>query len=116
MHALLRRRISDVAALEQERTARGLEKPVTRFTKVLLPAPFGPMTACRSPRRSEKLSLSKIFRPPKAIRRSTVCRTALGAHARTARFRARRPMNVGNIPLRNVATISTSRSPIQKYQ
>src|SRR5258706_5033392 len=50
-------------------------------------------------------------------------RAGLGAARRSAREdtraprrSARRPMRVGSIPLRKVATINTSSRPIQKYQ
>ena len=48
-----------VGAVEQDVPPVGRSKPVTRLTKVVLPAPFGPMIACRSPRRRAKFDIAR---------------------------------------------------------
>ncbi len=43
----------------------GGSTPVSRLTKVVLPAPFGPIRACRAPTGSEKVTSLVATRPPK---------------------------------------------------
>src|SRR4051794_38609129 len=54
----------------------GRTTPVRQLKNVLLPAPFGPITARISPRGNAKLTLSRAVRPPKRIVRSSVLRMA----------------------------------------
>src|SRR5690606_1996989 len=43
----------------------GLSKPVSRLKRVVLPAPFGPMSAVIAPRGTSRWSTSTALRPPK---------------------------------------------------
>ncbi|MNP28130.1 hypothetical protein D3C76_1210800 [compost metagenome] len=58
----------------------GLSRPVQMLMKVVLPAPFWPITARRSPCSRLKLMPFATTRPPKASVRSLVCRSAVMLH------------------------------------
>src|SRR3989442_10437214 len=75
----------------------GRRRPVRQLKKVLLPAPFGPMRARTSPRRTSRVTPLRAVRPPKRIVRPSVrSRTPSGGDAerpvltRTLRERAGR--------------------------
>src|SRR5579859_6484983 len=48
----------------------GLMKPVARLNSVVLPAPFGPISAVIDPRSTSKVAPSTALRPPKLLTRS----------------------------------------------
>src|SRR5688572_23337271 len=51
------------------RPEEGARAPVSMLTKVVLPAPFGPMRAWRAPGSSRKSMLSATVRAPNALQR-----------------------------------------------
>src|ERR1700742_4035278 len=54
------------------RPASGASNPEIWLIKVVLPAPFGPMTACSSPGITSKVTSSVTRRPPKFLERFSV--------------------------------------------
>src|SRR5690349_3728166 len=68
----------------------GRSTPVRQLKKVLLPAPFGPMTARISPRCTAKLTLLRAVRPPKRIVRSSVRRIGAVQLPDSRKFAGRR--------------------------
>ena len=63
------------------RPALGGSSPDSRFTSVLLPAPLGPMTACRQPRSSASDTPPTAARPPNRRTRFSACRRITGVEA-----------------------------------
>src|SRR5437588_11989413 len=57
------------------RPAVGVNRPVTLLKSVVLPAPFGPISANTSPRLMCRLTLSTATRPPKRLVRLVSSRT-----------------------------------------
>ncbi len=55
----------------------GLSNPVSRLNSVVLPAPFGPMSAVIAPRGISRCSTSTAVRPPKV--RRTPSMTMIGS-------------------------------------
>jgi len=53
--------------LSRMRPEVGRSTPVTQLKNVLLPAPFGPITARISPRRTSRLTLLSAVNPPKRM-------------------------------------------------
>src|SRR6188508_3233274 len=70
--------------LSRMRPDVGRNTPVTQLKKVLLPAPFGPMMARISPRRSSKLMLLSAVNPPKRMVRPSVRSTGAVSPPRLA--------------------------------
>src|ERR1700730_2162483 len=70
--------------LNRMRPALGRRTPVRQLKNVLLPAPFGPMTARISPRRTAKSMPRSASRPPKRMVRPSVARMIAGASSRPA--------------------------------
>src|SRR4051812_1423017 len=62
--------------------ALGARSPESRFSSVVLPAPFGPMTACTAPGGKARLTESTAVRPPK--RRLSASVSSIGVTAATA--------------------------------
>src|SRR6476646_7004866 len=56
----------------------GNNSPERRLTKVVLPAPLGPMTACNSPVETESDKLATASRPPKRLVTLSTRRIASG--------------------------------------
>src|SRR3972149_1673193 len=69
---------SDVTASPGKRIApaSGRRSPESRLMKVVLPAPFGPITACGSPSSSSKSMLSLARSAPKDLHSPHACRSA----------------------------------------
>src|SRR5579884_4542985 len=61
--------------------ASGRKKPVTRLKRVVLPAPFGPMSAVMDPCSTARLARSTARTPPNARRRSRTSRIGAGPGA-----------------------------------
>ncbi len=61
------------------RPAVGRYSPVSTLMKVLLPEPFGPISACTVPRRTAMSTPSSAFRPPKCLARPSMRSTASAA-------------------------------------
>src|SRR5690349_25059666 len=62
---------------KQIRPASGRRNPLTRLNSVVLPAPFGPMSAVIEPRLTSKPALSTACRPPKRFRTPSTTRIGL---------------------------------------
>src|SRR5215475_3591879 len=58
------------------RPASGVSNPEIWLISVVLPAPFGPITACSSPGRTSSVTSSVTRRPPKLLARFSMRRTA----------------------------------------
>src|SRR5690348_15512873 len=58
------------------RPASGASRPEIWLISVVLPAPFGPITACSSPGRTSSVTSSVTRRPPKFLARFSMRRTA----------------------------------------
>src|SRR5437879_3043985 len=56
------------------RPALGARSPDSRFKNVVLPAPFGPITACTPPARKARLTPSTAVNPPNRRYNASVCR------------------------------------------
>ena len=69
--------------LKNTRPLSAASKPETRLKNVVLPAPFGPMMACRRPLGMLRLSLSTAVKPPKLLVKFSV-RRAGSVMARSA--------------------------------
>src|SRR5277367_5929329 len=53
----------------------GVISPATRLTRVVLPAPFGPITALTSPGRISREIASAARTPPKRLVRPAICKS-----------------------------------------
>ena len=62
-----RGKAGDVRAVEQNAARIDRKTPVIRLNTVVLPAPFGPISAVRVPRRTAKDKSSMTLRPPKRL-------------------------------------------------
>src|SRR5436305_6842278 len=58
------------------RPASGASMPEIWLISVVLPAPFGPITACSSPGRTSSVTASVTRRPPKFFARFSMRKTA----------------------------------------
>ncbi len=65
--------------------ALGFSTPVRRLTKVVLPAPLGPISACRAPRSSRNDTSSVAVMPPKRMMRPRVSSAAVMTCLRAGR-------------------------------
>src|ERR1019366_8344900 len=74
-----------VMSLSRNRTVpeSGWMKPEIRLNSVVLPAPFGPITARISPGETSKLTSSTAARPPNRLDRSRTARIGVTAHSRS---------------------------------
>src|ERR1043166_6306155 len=60
------------------RPAWGLSSAVSCAISVVLPAPFGPMTACSSPSGTARLTLSDAVMPPKRLLKPSIASNGSG--------------------------------------
>src|SRR5262245_37828173 len=58
---------------KQMRPASGVSSPVSCAISVVLPAPFGPMTACSSPASTVRVILSDATTPPNRLLSFSIC-------------------------------------------
>src|SRR4051794_17259844 len=65
----------------------GISRPVTRLMKVVLPAPFGPISACRAPTGRWKSMLRATGRAPNDLHKATVSSAASATAASLAEAR-----------------------------
>ncbi len=97
------------------RPADGASAPVTRLTKVVLPAPLGPIRATRSPSASVSDTSRVTARPPKLrVRCSTASRAVMVLASPAIRRRTVSPAPCSP-PGRN-STTATSRAPTMVSQ
>src|SRR6476661_9362988 len=61
---------------KKTRPASGAVSPASSPISVVLPAPFGPMTACSSPVRTSSVISSDATTPPKRLPRASISRRA----------------------------------------
>src|ERR1700730_17567068 len=71
------------------RPAVGFSTPVRRLTSVVLPAPFGPISAWRAPRSTCRETSLAATMPPKRLSRCSVASTAGIGRPRLGRALAR---------------------------
>src|SRR5882672_6496623 len=73
------------------RPAVGASCPVSRLKKVVLPAPLGPITACRAPSWTSRVTALTAVSAPKALVSPSVLTRGIGLHGGGPAGRAPRP-------------------------
>src|ERR1043166_2780149 len=98
------------------RPAVGRSTPVSRLMIVVLPAPFGPISAWRAPFSTDSETSLAARMPPKRFSKPTVCRAgatsaALRARARRRGVAAERPHRAGKQEADDVAQVGEALAP-----
>src|SRR5262245_20938367 len=91
------------------RPALGFRAPANRLTSVVLPAPFGPMTACNSPCCREIETSRTAASPPKLRLKACVASTVLPRDASAM------ALDLGSLPLRRGGAAQPMAGPARQF-
>src|ERR1035438_6480761 len=95
----------------------GLRKPEMMANKVVLPAPFGPISPVIWPSGADSDAAFTASRPPKRTEtRSTLRRTSTMARVPNRRTSGRKPLQSPSLQRRQAANEATGCQPDNKYQ